>query len=73
MTESHQSLAVISPSLATTEEIKAFIPWEVSPFLRATEYMAKLSQSGSLAASADHIAGEREGGETAERESGEKK
>lgn len=31
VTESRQSLAVISPSLATTEEMKAFIPWEVSP------------------------------------------
>jgi len=30
VTESHQSLAVISPSLAMTEEMKTFIPWEVS-------------------------------------------
>lgn len=30
MTEPHYSLAVISPPLATTEEMKAFIPWEVS-------------------------------------------
>ena len=42
-------------------------------FLRATDYIAKLCQSGSLAASADCTAGEREGGGTAERESGEKK